>query len=278
MEFRLILRPLFITSCLASGLFTLAFLNANFTFLFVWNELRNLFSTPSIFVFDSIVESRPAAVPITAPPSTLSTATFATLWSHFEPNEFYSVRKSSFPKAPSLVRNIATFIVLSSSVIVFIYAVVTTSYQSSEETDIFRSLSQTNTSTWDHCSPITTLGSTYSPYIFTFLDDCTKRFRVHAYKSWYENPTQCAEHLEPSQEKLCKVFDHHPRMTQKTMDVWSPRWLEWHSIPATRLSASKHLLAMAIAFPQSQILRILQLGCVVRETSLWILLTQQDHY
>ena len=80
-----------------------------------------------------------------------------------EPIEFYTVRQKAAPKAPSLIRAGAAFLLLFASIIIFALVVSNSLQTFTVETDIFRKLPQ-DLNDWDVCEPITTLGSNWTPF------------------------------------------------------------------------------------------------------------------
>jgi hypothetical protein len=122
-----------------------------------------------------------------------------------EPVEFYAIRSKAVPKAPSTIRYVISLLFCLLTVAVFVIAVLDSLNTKTLESDIFRSVTPELISKWDQCVPITTLGSTFSPFKFTFVDDCYKRIDVDVYNTWYLNFDVCHQHLLAVKDKLCST-------------------------------------------------------------------------
>jgi hypothetical protein len=132
---------------------------------------------------------------------------FATAFNMVEPVEFYKIRANAKARAPATVRKFASVIFVLAAIGMFIYIVVTTLYASTTETDVFRTLTTDTLSQWETCSPITTLGNTYTPLPMTFVDDCYKRVRYNVYNTWFPNVQTCLDTLLPSEPLFCSPIN-----------------------------------------------------------------------
>lgn len=137
----------------------------------------------------------------------------------FEPMEFYEVRQKSYPKAPSTVRFLFSSTIIVLMVALFIYVAITSSSSYRVETDLYRTIPDEVVKQWDSCIPITTLGSSYTPFTMTFADDCYKRLQVNAYKVFFASTAECINTLAPKMDEFCHSFDRNGWMIQKMVGM-----------------------------------------------------------
>jgi len=133
----------------------------------------------------------------------------------FEPIEFYEIRQISDPKAPSKVRILSSVVIIAIMLALFIYVALTSSNSFAFETDLYRTVTDDIASQWDSCVPITTLGSTYTPFVMTFADDCFKRLQINAYKVFFPSVKECVSKLAPNMKLFCRTFERNGWMIQK---------------------------------------------------------------